>query len=744
MKVLLIGGEGSLINSLTDRFYKEGHRIFRITGARFKKTTNRHVFEQYDFPYDSPVIGEIFESADPDVVVFTGAFDPLFDWKTETTHTAVKYTACLLSLLMAFSCTGKSRFICLSSQEVFSGWHDGSLDETAAPQNTDNRGMALIEAENLCRSFRRDRGADVVILRLGTFCHCPQTPADTMDVVSQMCLDALRNRQVTFDRKHEISLLFERDVVQFVTQAAFAPDCGDGLYNIASDLIRSEEELAHLVAACAQQSGKKKDGMPQVAVCDSGRERKERVQLSNARFRSAFGINRFADPKTEIERILAYMRAHPDVFLEGAPHAETFWQRLMRRFGWAARALVPFLENGILFIPFFMLNNRAVGSQYFAKIDFYLLYVLLFAVVHGQQQAIVSAMLATAGYIFRQMYQRTGFDVILDYNTYIWIAQLFIVGLTVGYLHDTIRKLREEAAEDHEYMVGQLQDIRDINSSNVRVKDALETQVISQNDSVGKVYRMVSQLDRYNADEVLFYAAGLLKEMMGSEDIAIYTCTMPEFARLFTATSGKARSLGNSIRRGSLGQLSRDVSSRRVFINRSLDPDLPMMAGGVYRDDRILMVVMVWTLPWEMMTLGEADRLAVICGLIRDAVYRADRYLAALESRRFISGTRVLKKEAFSDLLEVHHEAYLHGLTEATLLSMPVSAETLYSRSEAVRHVLRNTDYIGTLEEGSLLVLLTNTNAAGASVVLRRLSEAGIAMRAVPFPEEGGTGGSAS
>ena len=50
-----------------------------------------------------------------------------------------------------------------------------------------------------------------------------------------------------------------------------------------------------------------------------------------------------------------------------------------------------------------MLNNRAVGSEYFSKLDFYLLYVLLFAIVHGQQQALLSAGLAVGGYCFRQI-----------------------------------------------------------------------------------------------------------------------------------------------------------------------------------------------------------------------------------------------------------------------------------------------------------------------------------------------------
>ena len=79
-----------------------------------------------------------------------------------------------------------------------------------------------------------------------------------------------------------------------------------------------------------------------------------------------------------------------------------------------------------------MINNRVTGSAYFAKLDPYLLFVILAALVYGQQQAAFSAILSVAGYMFRQAYGRTGFDIMLDYNTYVWIAQLIIVGMSVG------------------------------------------------------------------------------------------------------------------------------------------------------------------------------------------------------------------------------------------------------------------------------------------------------------------------
>ena len=53
MNVLLIGGSGSLINSLIVKFKKEGHRIFLLTGDRYKKQKYEPVFERYNFAYSS-------------------------------------------------------------------------------------------------------------------------------------------------------------------------------------------------------------------------------------------------------------------------------------------------------------------------------------------------------------------------------------------------------------------------------------------------------------------------------------------------------------------------------------------------------------------------------------------------------------------------------------------------------------------------------------------------------------------
>lgn len=46
----------------------------------------------------------------------------------------------------------------------------------------------------------------------------------------------------------------------------------------------------------------------------------------------------------------------------------------------------------------------------------------------------------------------------MDYGTYVWMAQLFILGMVVGYMRDQIRYIKEKDKEEIGYLNGQLGD----------------------------------------------------------------------------------------------------------------------------------------------------------------------------------------------------------------------------------------------------------------------------------------------
>lgn len=721
MNILLAGGSTGLREQLIRKFKKEGHRVCLLTGSRFKEKLPEKVFEAYWFPYDSDSVHSVFESVLPDITIFLGAYDPNFHWE-DGEKASVRFTTALTNLLMSFGSTGKGRFLFLSSEEVYGNGSDVNLTEEAPPEPKSVKGMALAQGETLCNSFGGFSGKDVVTLRLQNLYGIPEKRSQCSETLTWLCLEALRGNELRVDENRKFALLYETDAVEYIYDAAICKYHKNNLYNLSSSQETSEAEIGRLVVAAMQGDDA---AAPAVYQSMPG----SRCVLSNQRFTEEFGAVVRGDTKKNIGRIAERMKADPELFLTDAERKPSLLERLLERMGWLTRAAIPFVENLIGFVLFYLLYNYAADSAYLNRLDVFLLYVLLFATVHGQQQAVFSAVLASIGYFIRLFSGQVGLAIAIDYNTYIWLAQLFIVGLVVGHLHDRIKSLKDEAADEQEYMSGQLADIRSINESNVRVKDALTTQIINQNDSIGKIYSVTSGLDQLMPEEVLFRAASMLGELMDSKDVAIYTVSGPAYARLFSATSQKARAAGNSIRYMECGEMSEALKNGRPYINRSLDEHYPMMANAIYNEDGMQVIVMIWTLPWDHMTLGQADYL-VICGrLIQNAVVHANHYLSFQEGERYLDGMEILKRDSFQKLVSAFLQAKRDGLTECSLLEVDVKAGSLPETGKTLLGSIRASDYVGEGETGQLYALLTNTDREEAAIVQSRFEKKGLRSR---------------
>lgn len=166
--------------------------------------------------------------------------------------------------------------------------------------------------------------------------------------------------------------------------------------------------------------------------------------------------------------------------------------------------------------------------------------------------------------------------------------------MIVGYMRDQLQFIREENEEEIQYLSRKVDDISDINDSNVRMKQSFETQLVNQRDSLGKIYEITSSLEAYEPEEVLFYAAKVLGQLMDSRDVAVYMVANGDYARLFSFTSPEAKRLGNSIKYTDMEDLYQDLKERRVFINKKMDEKLPLMASAVYTEEKMELMLMIW------------------------------------------------------------------------------------------------------------------------------------------------------
>lgn len=62
------------------------------------------------------------------------------------------------------------------------------------------------------------------------------------------------------------------------------------------------------------------------------------------------------------------------------------------------------------------------------------------------------------------------------------------------------------------------------------------------------------------------------------------------------------------------------------------------MARAIYQEGSIQMIIMLWGLSWEKMTLGQANFLTVVSYLIQNAVLSSQRYMQALEEKAIQPG----------------------------------------------------------------------------------------------------------
>lgn len=722
MNILIAGGSGTFSNNLLIKLRKEGHKVSILSGSRFsKKEDYQKHFELYKFPYDANCINEVFESAAPDVTIFMGAYDTNFDWKNEETD-AVRFTGSLANVLMGYAMLGKGRFIYLSSDEVFGGSSPVAITEDKLTNPTGFKAQAIAQGESMCENYRKNRDMDVVCVRFDHIYNMPQIRKDIKDTLTSMCLEALEEKSIHYVKNKEFAPLYENDAIEAVYKLVAADSHKENLYHISSGNVVTEEALANMIREAMN---------PEYDVISTPGAKAQRCVLDGSRFEEEFTSTRYADLEVMVKRICTAMKKKGYIFMTEEEAALPFMQRLKKRVGWFFKVIMPFIENLVVFALCVFLAFRSADSDYFAKLDIFLLYVLLFAIINGQQQAAFSALLAVVGYFFVNSGGRTSFELFLDSNTYVWIAQIFIVGLSVGYLRDQIITLKKETEEEKDYLKQQIDDISIINETNVRVKNILETQVVNQADSIGMIYGITASLDQYSPEEVLFYAAETVGKVVKSEDVAIYQISNSDYARLFSSTSARARSLGNSIKYPEMGEMYETVSSNRVFINRKMDARYPQMAYGIVENGELQMIVMVWGLSWESMTLGQANRLVVVSALIQNAVLRANRYLAALEEQRYESGTKMLSKDSFKALVSAFLKAEAKGLTECSLIRIDLEGMNRDEVAAIVEKSLRQSDYYGKLDDNAIYALLSNTSEKDAQFVLKRFEDKQLNARIV-------------
>lgn len=736
--ILIVGGQGTFLDELYHKLSREGNRVAVLTNAH-KQTLRQR---EYHYAYDSDSVREVMDSCTPDTVLFMGAFDTSFQWNARTEQNDYKaYVAGISNILRCAEKTGVQQFVYLSSECVFEDDYLTPVNETMPPRSRSSKSIAVALGESLVTSYAGHQRLDTVTVRLAHLYMTPANANECTDVYTKMCLQAASTGQIEINAKIQRSALYLSDAVQALMLLLSATAHSQPLYHVSSNEIITEDDVAHIIRSISSRH---------ISIADRTVGMERCILLSDQYFNQEFGFEARHKLQDCLPKIMQQMQENIRQYTTGDPSASTGEgrSRLMK----LIRRLIPFFEALLVFILVLLAEIFLSDQSFFEHVDFFLLYVLLFSLIHGLHLSIFTASLSVAGYFITELTGDNHLKLLMDVGTYVWIAQIFIIGMSVGHLRDRLMQLQSDKDDEISYLSTRLGDISAINKGNVAIKNYFEQQTINSTESLGFFYDIVAQLDAANENEVMFVAVQLLAQVMHTTDAAIYAVSKSGFLRLLTTTTSRAYDMGKSIRISDYQNIMDTLEKDYIFVNRTMDEHLPNMVSVIKNDEgEIETLIFLWDLPYERMTLQYSNTLRILTLLIRSAVERTTHYLKALTHERYWKNTNVLQATAFRDILQVYENAAQKKLADYALLRIKggvSGVNDLNQMSEMLRKPLRKTDYInhmdqqlyrqirqldfiGYMEDASFYILLTNTSREEARIVVRRLADNGLSASVV-------------
>ena len=648
-----------------------------------------------------------------------GELDGLFNKQDKFSYIA-DYLAGITNIVHDLKTPSIKQVIYMSSLLVLSGNTQPRIDEDTVPIPKEECQKALLMGEKICIAYDPDRHFRVTILRFSQIYGIYKDQYLENNILTKICKKNINNKEIKIVSNKKHHLLYLDDAVDVIYKAIGKEETTDKLYHVGP-LRRSpysEEEILIILKA---KVGEMKSAKVVRDDQELAGQEYDFTQLEQLGFKEKYMI------KEKIEQLYHTIRLSQRRGRRRSKHMSII-TRLFKMDGKIKNNILPYVENLIFFIALniFIYLTQSIGLH--EVIDVYLLYIIVIGVIYGYEQSIFTVILS----VIAKGFIATSWDVrvlnFTNYAVYMWILELFTVGVLVGYLKEkyTIKYL--DMRDKTDYLEMQLNDVREINQKDQEIKNLYEERLVNYKDSFGRIYKIVSELDVIEPKGIIFKSIGVIEEIMDTKDVSIYILSGKSgFFRLVASSSQKAKTLKNSLRTTDHQVLFEKLEKKQMYINTTLDPGYPMMAEGIYKGQKLESIIMVWSLPFANNNLYEMNIFRVACRLIESSLKLAYEYIQNIKKPYNSEADNVLDKESFSQVAEVYKYGVEEGIVEFHIMSLKRSINmTPKDFFQITNRSIRETDYIGVEDQDHLHILLTNTNHEESAPVIRRLEESGI------------------
>lgn len=414
---------------------------------------------------------------------------------------------------------------------------------------------------------------------------------------------------------------------------------------------------------------------------------------------------------------------------KGRRSAEFRSQNTVKLNKWKKR-LVPYLENvagGLLMavIAYFQ-GGTTVNPAIFFDMNF--VYIGAMGLLYGKSQSLL-AMVFSSLILFGVLLREGANAVALMYmpqHLLHFVAYLFVAVLS-GYFADA-RAFERQSAKWHEEQDKERYDfLRALYDECVVVKDRLYRQIVNSDDSIGRLYRIIKSLDSVATENIFTQAAGVTAQVMGVENIAVYVLSKDGYYLRQKVRMGRvAFQQPRSLKVQDYDYLKNLIEEKHFYINRELVKDTPDLAAPILYDDKVIGVVELFGLDFQQWSLYHQNLFSIAMRLISSSMGRAYQYEAEAQEKRYYSGTRILRSEAFGEILqELLERRKLQGEMPLGILKLSDGSHSYEELDAVCGKMIRNEDFLGEYH-GELYILLPDADENVCVMVQERLAREGV------------------
>jgi len=723
LDVLITGGYGFIGSHVANKFYKEGHRIVIIDNLSTGKAENvkvKHRF--YKIDSEDSDCEKIFSAKKFDIVIHLS--EHINSKNTSTTGDIVSASnnSGLVNILGLSEKRGVKKFIFASSASVYGNAEELPVKEDAKPNPISPLGMSSYIKEYYCIKWGEIYDLNILCLRIPNVYGPGQEISGEPGVITTFTNNIINGRNLIINGygTRTRDFIYIEDLVDGIYRTAVSKECM-GVINLSTNTECSIKDLAEKLSAVHK--------VRKIIYKEEQKGEIQRSRLDNTKVKKLIKWQPKYNLKAGLEKTIKWYLLLKSV--------DKTAKKLKKHLGYkkkrVSRAWVAYIENIIFFlvIAFLQWGHLFTDTKFFdLKIDYSIIYIIIMGILWGQRQAYLAMILSSALFIGGNLF--LGMDIVTFVYTpenLLRLAAYILVGMVTGYSIE--RKNRDLESKDLtiQSLKNKYSFLTNVYNETKIIKNELENQIIDTEDSFGVIYGIIQKLDSLEIEKIFSSAVGAIERIMKTDSVSIYTLNIDggnNFMRLRSRSVILEDKIPNSIKISNFKELEEVVKTKSIYLNRKLDPKMPVMMAPVIDEKKVIAIISVHRTNFENLTLHYENLFQTIVGLITNTLKRAYFFEASLRDKRYVVGTRILTSQTFGKILqEVKNNKEELGMSYA-LLAVSSKGETYSQISEKVVTCIRDNDYIGLSDSGKVYILLSNTKNNYANMVIERLNKIGI------------------